>query len=199
MAVLPQAFVAAALPENKSDFAPLPAGWYESNIDRAEIRKTKSGTGTMIAIAYRISGPTHNNRIIFSNINIANPNTTAQEIGLSQLRSVMIIGGLDTLSETDELIGIAIRIKLKLTKSEQYGDGNDVSAFEPPTDNVGFIPSSQPPQAQPMPQPMPTQSMQQPQSVVNNTPQQPQQPQQPQPTQQQPPQPQQNFDSDVPF
>ena len=131
MALLNQTFNANELPQgNDGDFQPLPAGWYSVTINDAEIRTTKAGNGQYIAVRYDVTGPTHQGRVVFGNINISNPNPKAEEIGHQQLGQLMRAIGLTQVSDTDQLIGGCLEIKLKIRKSDEYGDSNDVSGFK---------------------------------------------------------------------
>lgn len=131
MALLNQTFNAEELPQgNDGDFQPLPAGWYSVTINDAEIRTTKAGNGQYIAVRYDVTGPTHQGRVVFGNINISNPNPKAEEIGHQQLGQLMRAIGLTQVSDTDQLIGGSLEIKLKIRKSDEYGDSNDVSGFK---------------------------------------------------------------------
>lgn len=141
MAFLDQEIRMADIPESERNFDPLPAGWYTANIAGADLKMTKAGNGQYIAVRYDITGPTHQGRVVFGNLNIKNPNPTAEQIGRQQLGEVMRAIGLESVKDTDQLIGGNLQIKLKVTKSEEYGDGNDVSGFK-------AIEGSAPPKAQ---------------------------------------------------
>jgi hypothetical protein len=111
MAFLSQSFAVDELPQGSGgNFEPLPAGWYQATITSAELKKTKAGTGEYIAIRYDILGPTHQGRVVFGNLNIANPNQKAEEIGRQQLRELMVSIGLNSVSDTDQLIGLTSRV-----------------------------------------------------------------------------------------
>jgi len=119
------------LPESSNDFEPLPAGWYTANINDAELRDTKAGTGQYIAIRYDIIGPTHQGRCVFGNLNIANPNPKAEEIGRQQLGSLMRAIGLNDVSDTDQLIGGNCEIKLVIRPAKDgYEANNDIKAWK---------------------------------------------------------------------
>jgi hypothetical protein len=131
MAFLSQSFAVDELPQGSGgNFEPLPAGWYQATITSAELKKTKAGTGEYIAIRYDILGPTHQGRVVFGNLNIANPNQKAEEIGRQQLRELMVSIGLNSVSDTDQLIGGSLSIKLDVKSDEQYGDKNEVRGFK---------------------------------------------------------------------
>lgn len=112
------------------NFEPLPAGWYTTTIADAELKDTKAGTGQYIKIRYDVTGPTHEGRVVFGNLNIRNANPKAEEIGQKQLGQLMTAIGLTELSDTDQLIGAPVSVKLAIRKSEEYGDSNDVKAWK---------------------------------------------------------------------
>ena len=130
MAQLNETFSVDALPVSDRNFEPLPAGWYTAVVNGAEIKNTKAGTGQYIAVRYDITGPTHQGRVVFGNLNIKNPNPKAEEIGRQQLGELMRAIGLSTVQDTDQLIGGQLMIKLDVRESEQYGASNDVKGFK---------------------------------------------------------------------
>jgi hypothetical protein len=130
MANLGQTFDVEFLPQGKTSFDPLPPGWYTATMSSAEIKSTKTGTGEYIAIKYTITGPTHQGRVVFGNLNIKNQSPKAEEIGHQQLGEIMKAIGIPRVSDTDQLIGHSLQIKLDIEKSEQYGDKNQVRAFK---------------------------------------------------------------------
>ncbi len=133
MANLGMTINAADLPQgNTGDFSPIPAGWYSATVVGAEIKQTKAGTGSYISVRYDITGPTHQGRVIFGILNISNPNPKAEEIGRQQLGDLMRSIGLDTVTDSDQLIGGNCDIKLTITKSEEYGEKNEVKAWRKP-------------------------------------------------------------------
>jgi hypothetical protein len=130
MALLNQSFVESELPKSERNFEPLPAGWYTATIGGAEVKATKAGTGEYIAIRYDITGPSHQGRVVFGNLNIKNANPTAEAIGYQQMGELMRAIGLARVDDTDQFVGGQLQVKLDVRKSEQYGDSNDVKAFK---------------------------------------------------------------------
>lgn len=131
MAQLLETFSVDALPKpTTGNFEPLPAGWYTAVVNGAEIKNTKAGNGQYIAVRYDITGPTHQGRVVFGNLNIKNPNPKAEEIGRQQLGELMRAIGLSTVQDTDQLIGGQVSIKLDVRESEQYGASNDVKGYK---------------------------------------------------------------------
>jgi hypothetical protein len=127
MAFLDEEFSVDSLPVGTNNFEPLPDGWYNAAITGAEIKATKAGDGKFIACKYTITGPTHQGRVVFGNLNIKNASTKAEEIGRQQLGEIMRAIGLGKVSDTDQLIGGNLGIKLSL-KTGEYA-GNEVKGF----------------------------------------------------------------------
>jgi len=135
------------IPEQENNFDPLPAGWYTTVIAGAELKTTKAGNGQFISVRYDVTGPSHQGRVVFGNINISNPNPKAEEIGHQQFGSLLRAIGLTACEDTDQLIGGNCEIKLTVTQSEQYGPGNDIKGFKSMTGSIA--PTSSPTQAAP--------------------------------------------------
>ncbi len=130
MAFLNQTFVADDLPQG-SNFDPLPAGNYNVTINSAELKATKAGDGQYIKLRLDVTGPTHQGRVLFTNLNIANKNPKAEEIGRQQLGDVMRAIGLPSVNDTDQLIGGSLQVKVAVKDDPQYGPGNEVKGYKP--------------------------------------------------------------------
>ena len=130
MAKLGMTYVADDLPKSDRDFSPLPDGWYAVTISEADLKQTKAGNGQYIKMRLDVTGPSHQGRVVFSNINIRNPNPKAEEIGNQQLGELLRAIGLPKIEDTDQLIGRSLSVKLVTRSSEQYGDQNEVKAYK---------------------------------------------------------------------
>ena len=130
MAFLNEEFNVDELPQGNGNFEPLPAGWYTVTITQADLKATKAGNGQYIKLRYDITGPTHQGRVVFGNLNIKNANPKAEEIGRQQLGDIMRAIGLAKVTDTDQLIGGQIAIKLEVKQDEQYGASNEVKGFK---------------------------------------------------------------------
>jgi hypothetical protein len=131
MAFLSESFDVNELPVgNTGNFEPLPAGWYTATINQSELKATKAGNGQYIKMRYDITGPSHQGRVVFGNLNIKNANPKAEEIGRQQLGEIMRAIGLAKVTDTDQLIGGQIAIKLEIKQDAQYGASNEVKAFK---------------------------------------------------------------------
>jgi len=130
MAFLNEEFNVDNLPQGTGSFDPLPPGWYSATITGAELKNTKSGSGQYIAVRYDITGPTHQGRVVFGNLNIRNPNPKAEEIGRQQLGEIMRAIGIAKVTDTDQLIGATLQIKLEIRHQEGYEPTNEVKGYK---------------------------------------------------------------------
>jgi hypothetical protein len=145
MAFLNEAFDVNELPQgNTGNFEPLPAGWYTVTITQAELKDTKAGNGQYIKLRYDVTGPTHQGRVVFGNLNIKNPNPKAEEVGRQQLGDIMRAIGLAKVTDTDQLIGNSLSIKLEVKESEQYGASNEVKGFKSVSGSAAPVAASMP-------------------------------------------------------
>ena len=129
MAFLDEEFTLDTLPKgNTGNFEPLPDGWYNATITGAEVKPTKANDGKYIAAKYTITGPTHQGRVVFGNLNIKNASTKAEEIGRQQLGEIMRAIGLAKVTDTDQLIGGNLGIKL-VVKTGEYA-GNEIKGYK---------------------------------------------------------------------
>ena len=137
MAQLGQTFDINELPQSTvGNYDPLPEGNYDATITSAELMPTKDGTGQYIKLRLDITGPSHQGRVVFSNINIRNASAKAEEIGRQQLGELMRAIGLARVQDTDQLIGANINVKLTVREArtdpasgKTYGASNEVRAY----------------------------------------------------------------------
>ena len=120
-------FDASSAPQTSTDFEPLPAGTYTASITGCEVKQTKAGDGQYLRVEYTISGPSGVGRKVWSNYNVRNANPKAEEIGRSALAELCRAVGKARLGDTDELVGCAVSIKLKIREaSNGYEAQNEV-------------------------------------------------------------------------
>jgi hypothetical protein len=109
-------------------FEPLPAAWYSAEIVSAEGKANRSGDGKYLDIRYRVVSGPFSGRMVFGSVTTRNRNSTAMEIGREQIATIAEAIGV-RFTDSDELIGRIVDIKLVITKSEQYGDKNEVRGW----------------------------------------------------------------------
>ena len=118
------------LPVAQYDNSPIPEGDYKAVVKSAEVQTTKAGNGQYIKVRFDITGDTHAGRVVFSNINIRNPNPKAEEIGRQQLGELARALGIKTVNDTDQLIGGHCQIKVVVRQSEGYDPQNEIKRFK---------------------------------------------------------------------
>jgi hypothetical protein len=143
--LLNEAFTLASLPTSNRTYDVVPAGWYVAQITDAEVKQTKSGTGEYIKIRYDIQGPTSQGRVVFGNLNVKNANPAAEKIGRQQLGDIMRSVGLSAVTDTDQLLGTTMQIKIDIRDSEQYGPSNEVKAWKALAAGMAPAPAVKPP------------------------------------------------------
>jgi len=142
MAFLGETYDANELPQGNGNYDVLPAGWYDATVTQAELCDTKNGNGQYIKVRYDITGPAHQGRVVFGNLNIKNASSKAEEIGRQQLGELMRSIGLAKVTDTDQLIGGQLQIKLSIRPADgQYEAQNEVKGFKSLT---GSVPAAAP-------------------------------------------------------
>lgn len=117
---------------SKSDdsFGPVPPGWYDATVERASVEETRAGDGNYIKLAFVILGPQYEGRWVWCNLNIRNPNPTAQKIGLQQFGSLSVaVGYRRRVKDTSLLVGKSCQIKVKIGKDWNGEPQNEVKGF----------------------------------------------------------------------
>jgi len=117
------------LPDN--ELAVIPAGWYTAAIAEAEIKSAKRSDGQYLSIRYTVLGPTHQGRSVYGNVTLRNASDTAVRIGRAQLKELMGAAGLAQLSDTDQLIGATLQVRVTVRDDSQYGQSNEVKGWKP--------------------------------------------------------------------
>ena len=129
-----------------SSYGPIPAGSYDAQVSSCEWKENSQHTGEIISVKYTIIGPTHNNRIVYSNFNIRNVSAKAEEIGQQQFSDFTRACGFDDMpDDTDMYVGKILNIRIGIEDSNRVEPGK-----EPRNIVIGFKRSDSP---APMPEP----------------------------------------------
>jgi hypothetical protein len=113
-------------------FDPIPAGRYNVVITDSDLCDTKAGDGQYIKLTFKVLEGDFSGRLIWSNLNINNPNEKAVEIAQRELAAICAAVGLPAIEEdTAELHGIPLSGMVKI-KPEQggYPASNTISGFK---------------------------------------------------------------------
>lgn len=122
-------FDASAIPPAQERSA-IPAGWHPMRIVSTELKTTKDNQGSYDTFELEvISGP-HQGRKVFHRITRDNANQTAVRIGQEQLSAYCHATGVIRLTDTQQLCGIPMWVKLSLRNDPEYGEQNEVKAIK---------------------------------------------------------------------
>lgn len=107
----------------------VPEGVYHAVALSSEVKETKTG-GEMVVYKMQITDGPHANRILWARFNVRNANPKAQEIGLGQLSGFCRSVGVAELTDTDDLCGkpVAMRVKIRPAR-DGYEAQNEVAGF----------------------------------------------------------------------
>lgn len=107
-------------------------GTYLVEVEDAEVRDTKSGSGQYIRVVFaEVDG----RRKYYNNYNVHNANPKTESIAREQFAALHHAMGLPKVDDTDELIGRRVKLVIGVRKNSSTGeDENVVRAYEPAGD-----------------------------------------------------------------
>ena len=129
MAMLPNVFNSEG--KEKMGFSVLPAGWYEAEIVKSEVKDTKAGTGKYLMLQFKIiNHDEYNGRFIFTNLNLVNPNQTAVQIAEKELATICDACGTNVIEDSAELHDIPLGVKLTVkAETAQWPAKNEIKGY----------------------------------------------------------------------
>lgn len=122
-------FDANQVERNKFDV--LPAGEYDIVIVSSEVKTTNAGDGRYLKLELQVLNGPCQNRKLFDNLNLWNPNDQTQQIARGTLSSICRAVGVLTPKDSSELHNKPLRCKVIVTKSPEYGEQNRVKGYKP--------------------------------------------------------------------
>jgi len=123
-------FTAASVPSTSS-FEALPAGDYPAIITGSEMKTTKAGDGTYLALTIEFQGNGASGRKHWHNLNIQNKNPKAVEISQKHLKEICDAIGLAGVGDSSELHEKPLVVKLGCKHDDYSGEmRNDVKGFK---------------------------------------------------------------------
>lgn len=115
--------------EAPKTFEPLPAGWYTAMIENAEVKDTKRGDGKYLKVVFVIVGDEGKGRKLFTNINLANPNPKAVEIGQRELANLGQSLGLARVKDCTDLKDKVVECKVAIKKEDGRDPDNEIKQY----------------------------------------------------------------------
>lgn len=124
-------FNAADSEYDEKHFEPVPAGDYKAILTQIVLTTTKNGQGQYFACTFEIVDGTYAGRLIFSNLNVTNQNSIAQDIGRRTFAQICrAVGVIKPESENDLCNKImTITVGIEIDKTGQYEPKNNIKKF----------------------------------------------------------------------
>lgn len=114
-----------------NDFAPLTPGWYPAEIEKAGVAKTKDETGSYLKVQFTVLGDKYNGRKVFTNINLKNKSSDAENIGRRELATLCSVVGIPGLQSSQQLIGQILQIRTAVQAAKgDYPAGTVVKGYK---------------------------------------------------------------------
>lgn len=101
---------------------PLPAGTYLAAITGTENKRTKAGDGSYLEFTFQVLEGQYKDRILWSRLNLDNPNATAVKIAKAELSAICRAVGVLQPRDSCELHNIPIEITVALRKRDDGGE-----------------------------------------------------------------------------
>lgn len=113
-----------------SSFDVVPAGEYEAVIISSAMKPTEKG-GKMLKLELQILSGEYQNRKVWDNLNLVCASEKAVQIARGTLSAICRAVGVLTPKDSSELHNRPMRIKLKVEKSDEFGEQNKVTTYKP--------------------------------------------------------------------
>ncbi|CAH6911765.1 conserved hypothetical protein [Vibrio chagasii] len=123
--------------DHRDNFEPLPGNTYDFRILAPELNPTKNGDGQKVEIPLQVEGGDYDGRKVYARFNVANPNPTAVEIALKQLKQLFMSAGIPATGEIkmsmiNGLESRMCRAQIYVKKDKEHGDKNEIRRFVVP-------------------------------------------------------------------
>lgn len=105
-----------------TDFEPIPAGKYLAIITDSEMKPTKSGNGSYLELTFQVIEGQYKNRLLWSRLNLENPNQTAMQIARGELSAICRAVGVMQPKDSCELHNLPLQVTVKCKKRDDTGD-----------------------------------------------------------------------------
>ena len=112
----------AANVDPATDYEAIPAGKYLAIISNSEMKPTKNGTGTYLELTFQVIDGQYKNRLLWSRLNLSNPNNQAVQIAQGELSAICRAVGVLQPKDSAELHNLPLQITVKCKKREDTGD-----------------------------------------------------------------------------
>ena len=113
-----------------SDFDPVPAGKYVAAIIASEMKPTKAGTGQFLELTFQVLEGDYKNRLLWTRLNLDNPNATAVQIARAELSAICRAIGVMAPNDSVELHDLPLVINVRCKRRDDTGDiTNEIKGY----------------------------------------------------------------------
>ncbi len=118
-------------PDEGRNSDPIPPGWYIVAMEKSEMKPTKDGINSMLAVTFGVLEGQFKGRKIFFNFNLRHTNPQTVEIAYKQFSAVCHAVQHLQVNDSTELHGRPLKIKVKIRPAQgEYAPSNDIEAFK---------------------------------------------------------------------
>ena len=129
----------AANVDPATDFEPIPAGKYLAIISNSEMKPTKTGSGTYLELTFQVIEGQYKNRLLWSRLNLSNPNNQAVQIAQGELSAICRAVGVMQPKDSAELHNLPLQITVKCKKRKDTGDVvNEIKGYSKKEATMGL-------------------------------------------------------------
>jgi hypothetical protein len=116
--------------EPSKDFEPIPPGKYVAVITESEMKPNKAGTGSLLQLTFQIIEGPAANRLLWTRLNLDNPNATAVKIARGELSAICRAVGVLAPNDSFELHDLPLVIHVRCKKRTDTGEiTNEIKGF----------------------------------------------------------------------
>ncbi|TWU21812.1 DUF669 domain-containing protein [Bythopirellula polymerisocia] len=116
--------------EPNTSFDPVPAGKYQAVITDSEMKPTKAGTGQYLELRFQIQGGEYDNRVLWSRLNLDNPNATAVKIAQADLSAICRAVGVMAPKDSVDLHNLPLVIQVGCKPRKDTGEiTNEIKSY----------------------------------------------------------------------
>jgi len=115
----------------ESQFAALPSGEYPALITDSEVKQTKKGDGSYLALTCQVIDGPYKGRQLWARVTLTNPNATAVQIGQGHLAQLRHATGQMQLQDSQQLHNIPLLVRVEHKPAQgAYGESNEVREYK---------------------------------------------------------------------
>jgi len=112
------------------EFEAIPAGKYLAVITQSEMKPTKSQNGSYLELVFEVIEGECKGRLLWSRLNLENPNPLAVKIARSELSAICRAVGVMTPRDSIELHNLPLVVSVKCKKREDTGEiANEIKGY----------------------------------------------------------------------